>query len=269
MIADRLPLFTRFLADGRRALIGWSIAMVAMCLAYLPVFPLLGDELERMLADVPEALLGAFGVTTLADGAGYAHSTVFTLSGALLMIVAALGWGVRAVAGDEEAGTLELTLARAVTRTGLLVQRTAAVIVMIMTLALVVMLSVAALSGPSELELRVGNVVAAGAALGGLALLFGLIALAVGAATGRRGLALATGAGLAVAAYLADALGAQVTQLEVLRSASPFYWAYANDPLRNGLDAGGVGLLVGIAVLAVAVAGPAFARRDVGTAGRS
>jgi hypothetical protein len=51
--------------------------------------------------------------------------------------------------------------------------------------------------------------------------------------------------------------------LEPLRRASPFYHYAASDPLRHGLDAGHVGVLLTIIVIACTLAPIAFDRRDL------
>lgn len=123
----RLPVFSRLLADNRRALFGWTLGVVVLCLLYLPLYPSLGGaELEALFAQLPEAFQSAFGLTTLVDGVGYTHSTLLSLSGVLLLLIAVLGWSARAIGGDEETGALELLLAHAVTRTQLVVRRGAA-----------------------------------------------------------------------------------------------------------------------------------------------
>ena len=64
-----------------------------------------------------------------------------------------------------------------------------------------------------------------------VATVFGTIALAVGAATGRRGLARGLGALAAVVAYLLSSLAEVVRWLEPVRPVSPWYHALGVDPL--------------------------------------
>lgn len=259
-----MALFRRFLRDNRRGLIGFGIGVVALCVVYLPLYPSFGtEELQDIYAQIPESLQRAFGVGGLQDGVGYTHSSIFGLAGTLLLIIALLAWGAQAVAGDEESGALELTLAHGVTRLQLVVQRGAAIAVQACVLGALVALSVMGLSGPSKLSLEPLKVVAATVALVLLGAFFGLLGLAVGALTGRRAVALAVGATVAVASYVANALGGQDPALDWVRRASPFEWAYGADPLRNGFDVGGVIALTVASLLVWALAAWGLARRDL------
>lgn len=259
-----MALFRRFLRENLRGLIGFGIGMLALCFVYLPLYPSFGtEELENIYAQIPESLQRAFGVGGLQDGIGYTHSSIFGLAGTLLLIIALLSWGVRAVAGDEESGALELTLAHGVTRLQLVLQRGAAIVVQACVLGAVVAVGVISLSGPSQLGLDPANVIAASVALTLLGVFFGLLGLAVGAVTGLRAAALSAGASVAVASYVANALGGRTRALEWVRRASPFDWAYGADPLRNGLAAGGLAALVVASVVVWAVAAWGFSRRDL------
>ncbi len=114
------------------------------------------------------------------------------------------------------------------------------------------------------LEVGVAGLAAAVASQTLLAVLFGGVAMAVGAATGSRGLATGVGAAAAVAAYLVHSLAPLAEALKPLRRLSPIWWATGNDPLQHGL---GVGLLLVLAVLGavLAVGGRLFIRRDLAT----
>jgi ABC-2 type transport system permease protein len=98
-----------------------------------------------------------------------------------------------------------------------------------------------------------------------LALVFGMIALAVGAASGRRGLAIGVSAALAVATYVLNSLASLASWLEHVRWISPFYYYARSDPLRNGLDISDLLILLAIALVAACLAPIVFARRDLST----
>ena len=93
-----------------------------------------------------------------------------------------------------------------------------------------------------------------------LALAHGALALAIGAATGKRTTAVGVAAAVAVAGYFLNGLGQVVDALAPWRVLSPFDWA--GEPLRNGLDAGAIVLAVAI-VAAACAAVPLFNRRDI------
>jgi ABC-2 type transport system permease protein len=92
---------------------------------------------------------------------------------------------------------------------------------------------------------------------------YGAIALLVGCATGRRGLAIGLTAAAAVAAYLVNSLAPLVTSLESAQKLSPFYHYAAGNPLRTGLAPGHFLILVAIAAVAAAAAALVVRRRDL------
>jgi ABC-2 type transport system permease protein len=94
-------------------------------------------------------------------------------------------------------------------------------------------------------------------------LLFGAAAAAVGAGSGRRAYALGTAVGLAVVAFLANGLLAQVTQLRWTRNLSPFYWLTGGSPLENGVQTGHLLVAGALAAALVAVGLRSFERRDL------
>jgi ABC-2 type transport system permease protein len=260
-----LPVFRRALADSWRSLIGWTVGVTAALFLYLPLFPSIGGngQMEQMLENLPPELVKTLGYEQIGTGAGYAQGTFFGLMGVLLLTIAATAWGSAAIAGAEESGKLELNLAHGVSRVQYALESALAVLVRLLWLGAVAALIVIALDDSAKLGIDPPNVLAASAALVGLTMLSAAFALAVGALTGRRSLATAAGAGIAVVGYVFNALANQSEDAEPLRTVSPYSWAYQNTPLLDGADWGGLGLLWGLAALLVAVSVVALRRRDI------
>lgn len=82
-------------------------------------------------------------------------------------------------------------------------------------------------------------------------------------ATGRRAVALAVAAGLAVLAFVLDALGPML-EAGWMTAVSPFSWYLAENPLTEGWDPQGLALLAVVPVVSAAVAFVTFERRDLG-----
>ena len=261
----RLPLFTQELRRSRRGLIGWVIGNAAAIGLYLPFFPSIAGspDLAEYFASFPPEVMTLFGLDQMATGAGYTQATYFALTGLVLFAIAAVSWGAGAIAGDEEGGGLELTLAHAVTRTQVVLERSLALAAKVATLAVSGGLVIALLDDVSQLSLSTTGLAAASTALVGLAVFIGMAALLAGAITGRRSLATAVGAGVAVLAYILDAVS-RTAGIEWLGTVSPVRWAFGADPLTTGFDWGGLALLFGAAAALLAAAVVAFGRRDVG-----
>ena len=260
-----LRVMMRWLRVHRGGLLGWSIGLAAVSTMYLSFYRTVAldrDLLDQYMAAFPPEMMSAFGFDDIASPAGYAQSTVFNLLGLILILIAGMTRGTRAIAGDEQTGSLETEVSAAVDRTEVYVGRALGVTAFVVTLGVVVGLVTMLVNGPAGLDLPVGNIVAGVAALTLLGLVHALLALAVGAATGRPGVALGVAIVAAVLGYFAHNLGPTV--LEGVERLSPFHWAYGNTPLADGFDEIGLGLLL-LAAVAVFVAGlVAFPRRDLG-----
>ena len=260
-----LPLLRRALADSWRGLLGWAAGLAAVIGMYLPLYPSIGGnpEFVAIIDSLPAELVSALNYDQITSGAGYTQGTVYGLIGFALITIAAVGWGAAAIAGDEERGTLELTLAHGVSRSQVVLERFAAIALKLVALVAWVSLLVAALNEPAGLELAAEGIIAGGLALLGTGLVTATVGLLAGALTGRRAIAIGAGAGVAVAGYALSALGNQSADLEWLHALSPYHWAYGSSPLAEGLDVS-LWLLYGVAVIALAGAVVAFRRRDVG-----
>jgi ABC-2 type transport system permease protein len=255
----------RWLRLQRGGLLGWSIGLAAVSTMYLSFYTSVAlDEelLDQYLAAFPPELMAALGFDEISSPAGYAQGTVFNLLGLVLILIAGITRGVRAIAGDEQAGSLETEVTAAVDRRQVYVGRALGVSAFVVVLGLVVAAVMVLINGPASLDLPLGNIAAGVAALTLLGLVHALIALAVGAATGRPGIALGVAVVVALAGYLAENLGPLI--VDGIERFSPFNWAYGNTPLADGFDWGGLGLLVALAAVAFVAGLVTFPRRELG-----
>ena len=242
-------VFTKTLRDQRRGLIGWSIGTAATVVLMAAIWPSFSDiDIDALLAQYPKALLEVFNVTAMSTGAGYLNAELFSLMLPAIFIIFAVGRGARVLAGEEEDGTLELLVTLPVSRTRILVQKGAALAVDVTALGVVLFGSTWVSSQLFGLDVSVR------AAANG--------ALAIGAVTGRRNVAVGASACLAGAAYLVFLAAQLVESLRPLRRLSPFYQAISGGPLDERLPP-----IVWCTVAAGAVVFAAsirvFARRDL------
>lgn len=97
-----------------------------------------------------------------------------------------------------------------------------------------------------------------------LGILFGALALGLGAAFGRRTVVLAGTAAIGVLAYTAHTFSAQIGA-DRLAYLSPFHHYIGGQPLRNGFQWADIGILAATASALVALGTWRFARRDINT----
>ncbi|MFP3914244.1 MAG: ABC transporter permease subunit [Actinomycetota bacterium] len=257
-------IWTKTLWDQRRALLGWAVGLLAVSLIYGGFYPFAATPAYGdLIANLPEGLAEAMGWSDISSPHGYLGSTVFGILGPILTIIFAIATGARAIAGDEESGSLELLITHPVTRTRVVVHRAIALILAVLGAGAIVFGAILVISGPIELELPMSHVAAASLQLALLACVFGSLAMLVGGVVGRRGLVLGVSAIAAVLSYLANGVAPMVDALAWMQDISPFYWFAGTDTLRDGLDPANAALLAGLSALFLLGSVIAFNRRDV------
>lgn len=267
MAADTVPaapVLRGVLDNQRRTLALWGIAVAAVCAMYTAFYPAMGggEEMEALIAAMPEALVEALGYDQIGTPAGFLSSTVYGLLGPVLLLVFAIGTGARLIAGQEEDGTLELELASPAPRRQVYRERLAGLWLDVVVLVAVVTVTTLGLVVGLGMDVGADRMLAGSTGLLLLVLGFGTLSFAVGAATGRRAIALGTAAGLAVLAYVFNAIGPTVGQ-EWMASVSPFGWYLGGRPLFDGFDAAGLLQLAAVPVIAGAGGLWQFLRRDL------
>lgn len=261
--------FSRTLHDQLRPVTIWGLAIFLLVAFYTALYPAIGamDEIQHMLDQLPPAFKALFAAEALdlSSAEGYLKVELFSFTGPLMLLAYAVAAGSGATAAEEERGTIDLLLSMPVTRTQVVLQKTAAFLLLTVLLGVCMWLGVVlgAIVGPVSIDL--GHIAGAIVSLVLLALSFGAIALFLGALTGRRSLAIAITALLILVTYMLNAMGTLIDWLEPFRPLSPFYLYLGGDPLTKGVQLAQAAMLLLIAVVASALAVVAFDRRDLRT----
>lgn len=258
-------VFTKALWDQRRGIVVWALAVAVVGMIYAAFLPSMNNpDMEAALEAYPQELLTALGMTDITSPAGYLGSTVYGLLGPVLMIIFAGTMGTRAIAGEEEAGRMDVLLAHPVERWSMIIQRALAIFVALVLAGAALWAAMVAISGPAEFaSIGAENLGAASVQLVLLALLFGWLGLAAGAVTGSRGMAWAVVALVAVLTYLGNTLGPSIDALAWTQDLSPFFYYSGGSPLRDGWQVGDALVLAGASLVLLVVAVVGFVRRDV------
>jgi len=260
-------VFAKTIRDQRRALRWWILGVIAVPLMYLAVWPTMRenaagfDDMFRRMPDVFRNLVGDDFTTP----AGYLRAELFAFLGPILLVVAAIGAGARATAADERGGTLDLLLSGPVRRRSVLIHKAGAMLAVLTLLTGTMAITVIALGPVFGLNLDVSNLIAMTTHLLLFALAFGMVALAAGAATGRRGAAVGVTGGLAVLSFVLYTVAPSIAVLEPLRVASPYFFYLGHNPIVRGAHWGDLAVLASIAAAALAFAIVTFERRDLAT----
>ncbi|WP_319039594.1 ABC transporter permease [Kribbella solani] len=202
-------VFLKSLYDARRGLIGWSIAIAALVLLESALWPSIRDmpNLHQLYQSFPEELRKFFNLDAMTTGRGFLNAELFTLLLPGLFLVYGIGHGARALAGEEERGTLELLLVTPISGARVVVDKALALTVSVTTLGVVLFVATSIGSLAFGLGISVPDAAGGALAMTLLGLEFGVLALAAGALFGRRSTAVAVASAAATAAYVVYAAG--------------------------------------------------------------
>ncbi len=248
-----------------------NILAILLVLVFVTYMVLMFPELakisgldEIMKSPAFQALLGKNIDFTSFDG--FMSMEAFNLSA--LVICGYLGFLTASfLAGEIEMKTIDLLLAQPVTRFRLVVDRYGALVPMIVLLVLAMLAGV-------FIGTRYLNIAAsyqwfayALAYMGLFMLAFGAISLFVSAIMRDGRAAGAVSLGLLIVMYFMQTVGESVGNLGLVQSLSLFHYArYSEILIYHDLSVGNVAVLVGVAVVFVALAVLAFRRRDINVA---
>ncbi len=252
------------LRSRRKSVVGYAIGLAVYTLVIVALYPAFKDStgLDSLVTDSPTvaAVFGISGSITSPDG--WTNANLYANFLPLIVLLLTIGYGGAAIAGEEEAGRLDLVVALPLSRRRVLLEK---VTVMVLQAATVCVVTFACmLAGRAfELDLDPWYLATTTFAVLLLGIIFGCLALAIGASLGERGPALGIAAALASAAYLLSSLGPVVSWLDDWRVLSPFYWAVGDEQLTSGLSWEALVVLLGLTVVAVAGAIVAFDRHDL------
>jgi ABC-2 type transport system permease protein len=253
--------------ERRRALAAWTVGIVALIGMYAGFYPSISGSTAYtdLINQMPSSLRDLFTAGMPSDftsGTGYLYLELMSFMAPLLVIAYAIGAGATAVAGEEERHTLDLLLATPLSRRRLVVEQFAAMVGGLAVLTLGMGIALVGFGAAAGMHLSTANVAAAMAHLLMLGVVFGGLALAVGAGTGRLSFARAVPSLLALVAYVVNGFAPSVSWLEAAQKVSPFYQYIGHDPLRNGLS--GTSLVVSITTTLVTLTAAVWllGRRD-------
>lgn len=260
-------VFLKSLRDQRRSFTFWAIGVTGLTILTVLFYPAISKttEFSEILAE-SEALAQIFsgGFTDITSPDGYLNSQLFSLLVPILLLIFSINLGSGYIAGEEGRGTLDLLLSNPITRTRVLAQKLAAMVVATAALGVVLWLSIVIGALMVDMDIRALRVLEACVSGVLLGTAFGAVALALGAATGKRGIAIGVSGAVALVAYLINSMAPLVEGLEQAVKVSPFHYYIGADPLANGLDPVHVAVLVLVTTALSLFANYAFNRRDLG-----
>jgi ABC-2 type transport system permease protein len=248
----------------RRSMVGYAAGLGIYAFLIVALYPSFKNDASLdALAEGSSTLGALFGATgSLTSPDGWMNANLYANFVPLFVLLITIGYGADAIAGQDETGTLGAVATLPITRRQVLLQKIGALCILTLPVALVTLVFAFAGRG-FELHLGSGPLLGITVGVVLLGIDFGLLAMAVGAATGSRAAALSVAGAAAAASYVVSSLAPVVQWIRPLRFASLFYYSVGDQQLVDGLSALSALVLSTTAAVLAAVAVRAFERLDV------
>lgn len=225
------------------------------------------DAIEGNIADFsdefPEAILALAGGGDLATPEGFYEIETFSLMAPVAIMIVTIVAGAGGLAGEESRRTMGLLLANPIRRSRMVLEQALAMVVYALIVGAATFAGVVLGSAIAGLGMSVEGVAATSLLVILLGLLFGTLALAISAATGRVAAAVYGTIGVALGSHLLNSFLPLSDRLAGWARWTPNYYYLTSDPLLNGMPWAHAAVLAAITSALLAVAIVLFDRRDI------
>jgi ABC-2 type transport system permease protein len=270
-LADRLAgsarvsgIWIKTLSEHQGLLIVTGYVMfLVMGVLLGPMYRLMDVTLRNFADRLPETLLALVGHGDMRTAEGFFQVETFSMTAPIAVIAVTVVMAARALAGEEARRTMGLLLANPIPRSRVVVSKAIAMVVAAGSVGFATFAGVAIGSLLGGLGMNTADIAATSLLATLLGLVFGGLALALGAATGRTTIATYGAGGVALAMYLANAFLPLDAALAGYARWSPFYYYLGGDPLNTGMQWPNGALLAGLFVGLVGLSVVLFGHRDL------
>ncbi|GAC1387392.1 MAG: hypothetical protein NVS1B7_1360 [Candidatus Saccharimonadales bacterium] len=258
-------ILTKTIYEKRWLLLFWSIGVCAMALLMTSFYHSFhAGGFEQALQSVPKQLQGLVGnLASLKTVGGYVAQEVFAQRIPLLTLIMSIILFTSLLAGDENEGTLQTLLAQPVTRRQVYLEKFIAGLVISLIVCSAAIAGVYCGLVLIHEHMSVLRLVQATIGEWLLTVLFGSIAFAVGAITGKRGLAGALTGLVTFGSFVLTSFASSVSSITMIEKFSPFH--YYNHPAtaEYGLQGSNILVMVFIITVFLVIALFIFQKRNI------
>lgn len=262
------PILTWTLWQRRASIVWWSLGVaffVVLTLAFYASFRDQAAQLNQVLDRLPSAARSLFAGdnSSLLSPEGFLNARLYYLMLPLLLGILAIGLGSSLVAKEEDDGTLELLLARPVSRARLLAAKALAGFFIVAAVSLVALVTTLIVCRLVQLNEPVSRIILANFLCLLLSLLFGAIAFCLTTIGRARSWSIGLSVLIALGGYIIASLESTVHWLHQPAKILPYHYYRPNDILQgNFVWQNAVGFLAAIAALGF-ISWLAFRQRDL------
>jgi len=226
-----------------------------------PIYADMGTTMAQLADSYPPEIIAFFGGGDFGTAEGFFQIEIFGLVAPIAIMIVTIAIGAKAIAGEEKDKTLALLLANPISRSYVLTQKLIAMLTWGLVVAFATFAGVALANLISDLGMNYFNLLATCVHLLLLGYLFGGVAVFLGAAIGRVGLAIGVSAGAALVINVVNGI-AEINN-GWWEKFTPFYWYSGTDPLINGFNVTGIFILSVATAITIGSSYPLLNRRDL------
>jgi beta-exotoxin I transport system permease protein len=263
-MSANFEITTLDLSFRRKALVSFTVGLVLYVVVVVALYPSFKDsaELDNLTKNSP-GVAALFGISgSLTSPVGWMNANVWANFFPLVILLLTISYGASAIAGQEKDGHLELVLSLPFSRRRVVVQKLGALSCQALILCFFTFLAVL-IGRWFALNFGIWELTTATVGVLLLGIDFGLLALAIGAGTGNRGLALGIASTVAAASYLVSSMAPVVSWLDPAKYLSLFYWSVGDNQLQDGLSLVAFAVLAGVGLVIVVFADRLFQSHDL------
>ena len=264
------PLIVWELKQHKTSLFWWTLTTVGIIAMLLLIYPSIhsqADQLNKVLNQLPESLrelkTGGSQVD-ITSPVGYLHSQLYYITLPLLLIIMSVGLGSSLLARDEQNHTLELLLARPISRGKILLAKAISGTSLVLFVGVVSTIATIILAKLVELDISTKYLVLTSAYTTLFSLSFGAIAFMLTAFSNiTRRTSTAIAIAISFGGYLLASLSEISTYIETPSKLLPYHYYTPTQILQGHVSAGLNIYLISLAIIVTLVSWLGFSRRDV------
>lgn len=260
------PLYAKSLQDRRRGIMGWCAGIIGIVAVQMSVYPSVrssAGDWQSLIDTFPDAIKKILRMIDYSTPAGYLSAELMTFVMPLIFIGLGASWGARLTTEDEEGGTADVLLTLPVTRSAYVTTRWMSALSVILIAAATMGGSLAVGARILDMDIPLVRFVQVSLAMLLLGASVMSIAAALGAAAGKRNIALGVAMSIEIALFVLYSLAPLVAFIEDLNPFNPLQWTMGMDALRSGFHFGYGVLTTTLSVILIAMTYLVFDGRDI------
>ena len=228
-----------------------------------PMYASIPAETLTTFEQLPEQLMALFGGGDMSTPEGWYTLETFGLMAPVAVILVTVVMGAGALAGEESRRTMGMLLANPISRSRIVFEKAIPMVLFAIVVGFATFAGVALGSLIADLGMSFGNIAATATLQVLVGLVFGSLAFALSAGTGRTSISIYGAAGAALFFHLVNSLGALNDGIADLAWLTPFHYYLGNDPLNSGMDWVNAAVLAVLSVVLIGLSVVLFQRRDI------